>query len=140
MPWITDEALKAKLLDVLQKGEVETSGAWDTIITDANLAAEWDIKQALAARGYSASQISGWDGATVYNIDLALFWSLVKGGATKSYDRTFIEKLDRREELKTVAVTVGGVAVNPGAVASVSFGRLKEQDGEVFTAAKMDKW
>lgn len=140
MPWITDEALKTKLLDLLQKAEVDTSGAWDTIITDANLAAEWDIKQALSGRGFSASQIASWDGATVYNVDLALFWALVKGGVTKSYQPVFIEKLDRREELKTVTVTIGGVAVNPSAVASVSFGRLKEQDGEVFTAAKMAKW
>lgn len=140
MPWITDAALKAKLLDVLQKAEVDTSGAWDTIITDANLAAEWDIKQALSARGYTASQIAAWDGAAVYNTDLALFWALVKGGATKSYQPVFIEKLDRREELKTVTVTIGGVRVAPKESGTVAFGTVAEHKSEVFTTKRMDRW
>ena len=127
MTWITDDELKSKLLTCLQKAGLEEENSWDEIITDANQSAADYISGALASRGYTAAQVRGWDAARTYNIDIGLFWCLIKGGVTKAYDETFIKELDRRLELATADVVIDGELVVPGTSTSrrVSSGMLK---------------
>lgn len=142
MAWITDEDLLQRLLDRLQKAEMDTEGAWDTIITDANRWAHGEIVSALAGRGYTMSQINAWTQRQDYNVDLAIFWALTNAGTTKSWDQRFIDKLDRRKELMTVKVvgTDGELVVPGGTSNSVKVVPLKDADDAVFTAKKMKKW
>lgn len=113
MAWITDQQLKDKLIAVLQKASLEVDAPWDEIIPDANKAAYDDIVEPLLKRGYTIDQIDSWDARTTYNIDIGLFWCLVKGGCTKDFDETFIMLLDRRAKLETLEIILDGEIVVP---------------------------
>lgn len=116
-PWITDETLKQALADILKKSAGDLSDYWDRIITDANQSATDDITYRLMARGYSVSQIDQWDQRVTFNRDIGLFWALTRGGGLGDYSDLWINKLDRRKELETVALFAGGTVILPGAEA-----------------------
>jgi hypothetical protein len=107
----TDEELCAQIQATLSLDAVDAN--WKRIAAAANRAAYADIVRAFAARGYSRAQIDAWEDAAAYQADQALFWALVRGGATKDYDSRLLKELDRREDLKTVGITTGGVLVAP---------------------------
>jgi hypothetical protein len=86
---------------------------WARIAEAANRSAAADIETALQARGYAQSQIDQWDHAAAWNRDQATFWALTRGGGLASYSDTGVNKLDRRKELATVVLTIGGVSVPP---------------------------
>lgn len=137
MPWITDDDLTDRLLDALQKAELETSGAWSTTITDANRKAHRTVLTALQKRGYTLSQINRWDQRSEFNIDLGIFWALTLAGTTKNYSDTFIKPFDRREELKTIEVLIDDELVEPlsesdAITRKIKIGRM-EADDDVFT-------
>jgi hypothetical protein len=144
LPWITDDDLKTRVLSLLGKTEFETSGVYETVITDANRQAYRDILFALTSRGYSVAQVEAWDAKQEFNVSLGLFWALTMLGAAKNFDDRFIKALDRREELtdprRVIRITSGGVTVTPSGVRTVSVKKFKEKKNEVFTAEKMDKW
>lgn len=112
-PWISDADLKSALADMLGKTSASLVGKWTDIVTAANVAAANDIAQRLLARGYSAAQIDAWDYRAVFNRDIGLFWALVKGGGLADYSDVGINKLDRRKELDTLAVLIGGAVALP---------------------------
>jgi hypothetical protein len=105
-----------KLLSILQKAGLEEPNSWDSIITDANDSATTYVLNALLARGYTIAQVQQWDALKPFVVDIAEFWALVKGGCTKAYDPTFIQLLDRRQELLTVDIVINGLLVVPGDV------------------------
>jgi hypothetical protein len=85
---------------------------WDDIIEDCRLKAYNTIFAALAYRGFTASQISGWSQGGEYEQDLALYWCFVEtrmGGE----DPTYIDKLNRAEELYDVPIVIGGELAEP---------------------------
>jgi hypothetical protein len=134
--WVSDADLKSKLKDVLQKATFEAVTSWDSIISDSNLSAYNYIVSALLRRGYTMDQIDAWDSRTTYEIDIGLYWSLVKGGCTKDFDETFINALDRRLELLDLELVIGGEIVVPpvlplGGGGSVQSGTMKN-DNDLF--------
>lgn len=124
--FITDAQLLARLLGALQKAELDTSGVWDQLVTDANQFAYTDIVQALTSRGFSAAQIASWDDGPQNNLILGVWWALTTAGSTKNYDQKFIDKFDIRPALKTQPLLIGGLwmkgatgpAQNPDLIAS----------------------
>lgn len=108
MAFITVDQLRQRLASMLRidatDGSVDAASIWQTILTDAVSWGYQEILGALAARGYSKSQIDAWPRGTEFNVSLGLFWSLTQGAGLHSYDDKFLNKLDRREELKAVVV------------------------------------
>lgn len=105
---------------------LEVEERYDTIITQSIQEGYEEIVSALAARGYSISQIESWDRRARFNIDLALFWSLTKGVISQLPFET-IRQLDRRKELESLTPTVDGVPIpiDPTtASGNISYGRL----------------
>jgi hypothetical protein len=114
--FISDDDIKKKLADQLKvTPERLTAAEWTTIITDSNASAKNFILTKLYARGYSLTQINGWNSLEEYQTDIALFWCLVKGATAElhSVDPTFIKMLDRRNELETLDVLIGDGIVVP---------------------------
>lgn len=130
-PWIADVALKQALADMLKKSVSDLSAYWDRIITEANRSATDDITYRLMARGYSVAQIDQWDQRVTFNTDIGLFWALTRGGGLGDYPDLWVNKLDRRKELDTIAIFAGGVVILPGADSdgsgfAIGGGRLNE--------------
>ena len=113
MAFINDSQLKDELHSTLGKAPGEMSSKWDNIVRRSNVSAYQDIVSRLVARGFSKAQVDLWDRGAEFNVDIGLYWCLVKGGGLEAYDDKFINKLDRREELDTVLVTTSGVIVTP---------------------------
>lgn len=136
--FIDDATLKTKVQELLSL-DVFPSVDWAAIITDSNQSATNEIYSALLDRDYAFGDAQGWDRAIEFNTDLALYWALTKGGATGDFEDKFINALDRRAELKTCAVTVGGILVRPGVLTSrgrVSSGQLCQGDNKFSTDMK----
>jgi hypothetical protein len=124
MPWIDAATLEPKLIATLQKIGIEDDSYWKEIIPDALLRAKADIVNAFASRGYAVAQIDAWDYGASFQTDLALFWALVQGGTTQNYPEGYVDKLDRRAELRgdrsagilPPPLIINGVAVSPNPV------------------------
>ena len=126
---ITTAEMSQRVADFLSVDVAGLPAKWATIIDDSVKSAAAEVLGAFKARGFSDAQYAGWDRSREYVIDIAVFWALTKGGSLANYSDAFLRKLDRRSELATVAVTVGGVIVQPGAtqtVAGPAVGRLNE--------------
>lgn len=134
MAFITDAQLKTQLAAALKlASSASLPVGWDDIIAKSNLAAYQTIVAKLSGRGYTAAQIAGWDQGAEFNTDIGLFWCLVKGAGLHGNDPTFINKLDRRAELDTCDVMVGGVLQSPGSgLQVVGFGNL-DTDDDTYT-------
>jgi len=137
--WVTDDELATRVKDRLALVEFEAGSQWtSTIVPDANERAYGDIVGALALRGFTPSQIAGWDRRREFQISQGLFWALTDGMAVgKDGEPLKIAPLDRREELKEVVVTIGGLRQVPGegaaaaespAQGAIASGRLKSND------------
>lgn len=112
--WTTDDGIALRLAAVLQlNSRAELSPFWESIFPDAHDAAYNEVVAALVGRGYTISQVNQWDRRTEYEIDLSLWWSLVKGEYDAENNPQLLEKLDRRPELLTTVVTIGGVIAVP---------------------------
>lgn len=118
--FLTDRDLADQVKDTLALDVLDVESPWYKIAIRANAAAYSDIRSILARRGYTIAQIDGWDDGKAYQADQGLFWALVRGGCAKDFDDKFIKMLDRRKDLETVAVVVGGVLVGPVSGRTVS--------------------
>jgi len=134
-PYLSDDALKRALRDRLGlAASAVLPDRWNQVVTDANATGYQDILNHLRARGYTPAQIDGWDSRAVFNRDLGLFWALTNGAGLHGFDDRYINKLDRRAELDSLLILVGGVAVDPGdtgAEGQISTGPIK-RDSDKF--------
>lgn len=115
--FVTEDQVKQALADILQVAVGTLQAYWARIVADAREAAYQDILGALTARGYSAGQIAQWDRGAEFQRDIALYWCGVKratvAAQTQGQLLDRLDRLDRRKELATVAVMIGGVVVDP---------------------------
>lgn len=109
MAFVTEAQVKTELTAILGRAELETDTIWNQLIPGATEDAANEVTSAMVKRGFTAAQAASWDRAKEFSRDIALYWALVKGSATKAYDQQAIDKLDRRKELLTVDVLIGGV-------------------------------
>jgi hypothetical protein len=112
--FITDPQLQQALADTLKRDVATLEPYWDRVVTLANLDAYTGIVGILAGRGYSAANIAGWDAGSVYQTSIGLFWCGVHGAAHfMPNEGELLAELDRREELKTLDIIVGGIIIDP---------------------------
>jgi hypothetical protein len=127
MSFVTDSQLKTRIAAQLKQDSSSLPTYWDTIITDARNSAYREIQAALLQRGYTAAQIAAWDRGAEFEIDIGLFWALVKGAGMKGEDIKFIQLLDRRKELAVVDVTNSDVLQTPEPAATpIGYGALDD--------------
>jgi hypothetical protein len=110
-PWITDDELKSALMAWMKV--VTLPEYWDTIINRSNITAWKDIQGILLARGFLMSQIDSWDRREEFLRDLGMYWALTRGAGAHDYSDAMINKLDRREELRTLVLQIGQESRNP---------------------------
>lgn len=116
---MTETDLLDQVASILQRpdrGSLEPF--WAVRAAPAIAAATAEITGALLARGYTTSQIDAWDRRDEYQRSISLFFSLLDGIALAGRSSDEVKLYDRRKELLTCAVTVGGQLVTPGLAAS----------------------
>lgn len=138
--FLDDDVLKSAVAARLKQDSKDVPPWWDPIITDANVAAHNEICSALAGRGFTHDQIDSWDRGIEFQKAIGLYWVFNDGAITAAYADTFIKPKDRREELKTVTVTVDCEMIDPEAAkgAKVSWGLMSDANEE-FTQAIADR-
>jgi hypothetical protein len=111
MSYITNGQLFDYVTALLHRGQISVqadSPFWQTIVDKAWADSYGYIFRALVARGFgSVTQVPLWDDGPSFQKSIGAWMALTEGGALGNYDDKFIERLDRREELKTVQVTIG---------------------------------
>lgn len=134
--FISDADMLAQIKATLAVDTIDPASAWPLIARRANAAAYSDIRTALFRRGYTLAQIDAWDDGATFQADQGLYWAIVRGGLAKDYDTKYVMLMDRRAELKTAPVTIGGVLV-AGSVAATASGAMATA-ADTFTMADDD--
>lgn len=105
--FVTDAVVLGRVCDLLGVNVGNLPPKWQTIVQNSNTSAYQEILGRLITRGYTPAQINLWDRGAEFQTDLALFWSLTKGGALSNYSDVFLKALDRRKDLDTVILFIG---------------------------------
>lgn len=113
---------------------------WRTYLQTGQQWAYNEIVTALATRGYSKAQIDAWDRGKEFEQSIGAFWALDLGGLLGNVDDRLWTKLDRRAELATVDVLIGGGLVTPGGSdqGAVGHGKLSAAD-DLFSLDPRDR-
>lgn len=87
--FITDTELKQRLADVLARASVTDTPTWQSnIITDANADAYYQMLTYLCeGRGFTTAQVAAWALGPECQIELALFFVLMRTGLYKKITR-----------------------------------------------------
>lgn len=127
--FVTDVQLKDAVKALLKRLNAERLVAyWNDLVPAANQFAFNEIQRALTSRGFTAAAIAAWDHGAEFQRDLALWKCGVDGSAHfKDNEGELLAHLDRREELLTVPVLVGGELATEGGE-TVSSGRMQRND------------
>lgn len=104
-----------RIADAIKKDPSTLQAWWVNHANSALVYAQNEVKGKLIARGFTSSQIASWDRYDEFVSDIALFRALVLGGMLEGFDRTWVDCIDRRKELKAVQVFVNGAYINPAA-------------------------
>ncbi len=135
MAYVTDTDVQTTLAAMLKRADLNSiEGYWTALITQCNAAGYNEVRGALLNRGFTLAQIDAWDRREEFNRDLALWWVGVKGEAYFSdAEKQMLAKLDRREELETVAVVASGALQSPDSTSGgYGYGTLDTTD-DTFT-------
>jgi hypothetical protein len=131
-PWYDSATLQADIASRLSVAALAPK--WLPIADAAVQTAYTDLRNILAAKGYTAEQMDQWDDRVSYSRDQAMFWAHVNGGLLTNQPDT-ASKLDRRDELrKAGAIMIAGKLVTPGATDSavgVGSGDMTQVDGGI---------
>jgi hypothetical protein len=134
MSFVTDATLKTELAAVLKQAEASLPSTWTTIVARANAAAYAEIVRRFTARGYAKTQIDQWDHGVEVQLDLGLYWSLVKGAGLADPSERWIARLDRRAELDTLPLLIAGAPATPAGTPPIGHGDLAWDSGDGDTA------
>ena len=101
-PWVSASRVLDEVAASLKQIVSALPASWTTIAQTSVIAAAQDIEADLTGRGYSIAQIDVWRQRQIYNLDIALYWTLTKAGLTA--DGRTIDKLNRRKELEKLTL------------------------------------
>jgi len=111
--FLADAAVTLELENVLQQPSGLSATFWGPLVTSSNVSAYAFLRRTLAARGYSPAQIAEWDDGAEFQLSIATWWCLVKGCEKDRIDSKMLGAFDRRDEVRSVPITVAGVLINP---------------------------
>jgi len=98
---------------ILRRDPADWPQSWDLLLDHTRQMAWQDILTSLTARGYSPQQIERWDNCAEFLRDLTLFWLLTLAAAFTQVSESLLRRLDRRQELQTVHLTLRGQCEAP---------------------------
>lgn len=129
LPAIPTAKVLEAIAAILQKGDADPlADTYLEICDEANRLAISDVYRILTIRGFSEAQIQSADDLGRWNLDQAIYWSLMRAGALSNMPDHFAKSFDRRKELMdSPAILIGGAAQAPGGNdggGGVSYGRL----------------
>lgn len=136
MPFVSAEQLQELVASDLQKADPNDLNVSADTLDRAVQSAEQEVRGRLLGRGYTDAQVSAWDRLEEYHgiVSRVILWGLSRAVAA-GYDPEARKELsDRRKELATVEVFVGGELVNPDRATrddpggSVGYGRMGQRD------------
>ena len=113
--FLTDAQATTEVEAVLKQPNGYTATFWAQIILRANQRAYVTIVNALKSRGFTLTQIDGWDYGDGFQRDLCCFFAGCAGGAVDpaTFNKELLDVFDRRTELETVPIIVDGEEVEP---------------------------
>lgn len=112
--FLTDGQITQSVADLLKQQVSSLPSNYANLITEAHAAAYNEMVGRLLRRGYNTTQINAWDQGTFYERMISLYFILVNVAGTFGYDDRWVKQYDRRADLDTVLVSVGGVFIVPG--------------------------
>lgn len=129
--FLTDDEFRESLAITLKIDVGRLGKHWDLLCQEAHKSAYFDVRGALLARGYAASEVDNWDRGPEFERDIGLFWALLRGSRFHNYGTDVVDKLDRREELKSVMVeNLGTVQIPSGTPPRIDGGLLDTTNDE----------
>lgn len=131
--FVTDAVVLGRVSDLLGVNVSNLPPKWQTLVQNSNTSAYQEILGRLITRGYTPAQINAWDRGAEFQTDLALFWTLTKGGGLANYSDVFLKALDRRKDLDTVILFVGqqwkATGDTPGTIGSGALDGSRDRFG-----------
>ena len=118
LPLVTDDSVLSSLANLLKVAVADLPDYWSAVVTESHTAAVQELYGRLLRRGFTKAQIDAWDRAAEFERDLALYWSMTRGGAYSGFNLETVRALDRRKELDYVQMFVAGKWVQPAEGAS----------------------
>jgi len=124
--FLTDSEFRQALADTLKVDVAKLGAYWDRQCKQAHESAYLDVRGALLARGFTATQADSWARGAEFERDIGLYWAFVRGMGVHNIGSEFIDRLDRRVELQTVMVEIAsGAPQEPaGTPPRIDFGTL----------------
>ncbi len=93
---------------ILRRSADDWPNSWELILDYARQSAWRDLTSVLTARGYSLAQIERCDALPELLRDLTLFWVLTLAAPFTQVPEGILRRLDRRQELATLRITISG--------------------------------
>lgn len=120
--YVSDATILSDLAAILKKTSssklTENAAWWAGVVSKQHLTTYNDIFQALAARGYTEAQITGWDAGPTFERAITCYWCLCDNSMLSEAGPRFIEKAELYiRNLASVSITVAGVIVDPAGTA-----------------------
>lgn len=130
--YLDDAALLVKLQNRLHLSDGTLANWWTSVVGDANNYATQKIRSKLLARGFSLTQISGWEGVQEFALRLAVCHAMRIACTTQAYDQSAVEAICKvEEELDTVALVVNNEIIVPASPRRITHGQ-RSTENDVF--------
>jgi hypothetical protein len=114
MSFLTDAQITQSVSDILKYASVGGLPTYAAnVVTEAHAAAYNEMLGRLLNRGYTLAQITSWDQGVFYERMLSIYFVMVNVAGTGDYSDLWIKQYDRRKDLDTVLISIGGVFVQP---------------------------
>ncbi len=112
--FLSDAQIKTSLAAHLKQDADDLDmNVWGPILGRAHQAAYQEILGKLLARSFTIDQINSFDSGAFYEESITLFFLAARGSFGESYDLTAAKLLDKRADLVTCQVFIGGKWVKP---------------------------
>lgn len=107
-------AVLQAISDTLQQsGSANLPSQWPNIAATCQSLSYGYIVRALTKRGYTLAQILAWDFGADYELNIAIFFALQRGGTLANVSGAFLATFDLRKDLDEVVLTIGGAVQDP---------------------------
>lgn len=96
------------IADTLQKEVANLQPYWTNI---ANTSQQWAydyILQIFGQKGYTVSQIAGWDYGADWELNLSLWRALSRSASLQAVDDKLLQTMDVRKDLQELGGIIGG--------------------------------
>ena len=124
---LTDANVRQAIADSMDGvGLSDLADKYTNLATAANTFAQNTITRVLMSRGLAYADVSSWDDYDEFNRDLAIWYALSQGGIGDEYDDKFLERFDRRKELKSVFVTISNAMPDWDGEAQIGTGDIAD--------------